>query len=117
MKKEFIHENFFTGHKNRISTVSYICRTASYYRLPLSYLAKRSCADRQFENMTQIWLAGDHYKWRAMRTCSVDEKYITGNASDWEKFEKWANTVPKTIRNPLFHWTHLELKRPFEFLI
>jgi len=63
--------------------------------------------------MTQIWLAGDHYKWRAMRTCGVDERFITGNASDWEKFELWACTVPKTIRNPLFHWTHLELNRPF----
>jgi glucuronate isomerase len=63
--------------------------------------------------MTQIWLAGDHYKWRAMRACGVDERYITGAASDWEKFEMWAKTVPKTIRNPLYHWTHMELKRPF----
>lgn len=69
--------------------------------------------NRRFDNMTQIWLAGDHYKWRAMRTCGVDERFITGNASDWEKFEKWAETVPRTIRNPLYHWSHLELKRPF----
>jgi len=69
--------------------------------------------DRRFENMTQIWLAGDHYKWRAMRACGVDERYITGSAGDWEKFEMWARTVPKTIRNPLYHWTHFELKRPF----
>lgn len=69
--------------------------------------------DRRFDTMTQIWLAGDHYKWRAMRTCGVDERYITGSASDWEKFEMWARTVPKTIRNPLYHWTHFELKRPF----
>lgn len=70
-------------------------------------------ADRRFGTMTEIWLAGDHYKWRAMRACGVDEKYITGNASDWEKFEKWAETVPRTLRNPLYHWTHLELRRPF----
>ncbi len=69
--------------------------------------------NRRFQNLTEIWLAGDHYKWRAMRTCGVDERYITGNASDWEKFEKWAETVPKTLRNPLYHWTHMELKRPF----
>ncbi len=69
--------------------------------------------DRQFDNLTQIWLSGDHYKWRAMRANGVDEHYITGGASDWEKFEKWAETVPFTLRNPLYHWTHLELKRYF----
>ena len=67
----------------------------------------------QFENITRIWLYGDHYKWRAMRANGVDESFITGDAPDWEKFEKWAETVPQTIRNPLYHWTHLELKRFF----
>jgi glucuronate isomerase len=70
-------------------------------------------SNRSFDNLTQIWLAGDHYKWRAMRTCGVDERFITGDASDREKFQKWAETVPKTLRNPLYHWTHLELRRPF----
>ncbi|MEL7588618.1 MAG: glucuronate isomerase [Prolixibacteraceae bacterium] len=69
--------------------------------------------DRRFRNMTEIWLYGDHYKWRAMRTNGVDERFCTGDASDWEKFEKWAETVPHTLRNPLYHWTHLELKRFF----
>ncbi|OON69830.1 glucuronate isomerase [Hymenobacter sp. CRA2] len=69
--------------------------------------------DKQFDNLTQIWLYGDHYKWRAMRTNGIDERYITGDASDWEKFEKWAETVPQTLRNPLYHWTHLELQRYF----
>ena len=69
--------------------------------------------DKQFENITQIWLYGDHYKWRGMRTNGIDEKYCTGDASDWEKFEKWAETVPYTLRNPLFTWTHLELKMFF----
>ena len=69
--------------------------------------------DRKFNTITEIWLAGDHYKWRAMRTNGVDEKYCTGKASDWEKFEKWAETVPYTVRNPLYHWTHLELKKFF----
>ncbi|TJZ62310.1 glucuronate isomerase [Sphingobacterium olei] len=66
-----------------------------------------------FENLTQVWLYGDHYKWRAMRTNGVDERYITGDASDFEKFQKWAETVPYTMRNPLYHWTHLELQRYF----
>ncbi|MCM1452678.1 MAG: glucuronate isomerase [Clostridium sp.] len=70
--------------------------------------------DHVFENLSKIWLEGDHYKWRAMRTNGVDEKYITGkDSTDWEKFEKWAETVPYTMRNPLYHWTHLELKTAF----
>jgi glucuronate isomerase len=69
--------------------------------------------NRQFRNLYEIWLAGDHYKWRAMRTNGIDERYCTGDASDWEKFEKWAQTVPYTLRNPLYHWTHLELRKPF----
>ncbi|MEJ7738451.1 MAG: glucuronate isomerase [Chitinophagaceae bacterium] len=69
--------------------------------------------DPSFENLTQAWLYGDHYKWRAMRTNGVDESYITGNRSDAEKFEQWATTVPYTLRNPLYHWTHLELQRYF----
>jgi glucuronate isomerase len=69
--------------------------------------------NHRFENLTQIWLAGDHYKWRAMRANGVPERFCTGEATDREKFQKWAETVPKTLRNPLYHWTHLELKRPF----
>jgi glucuronate isomerase len=70
--------------------------------------------DINFENLTQAWLYGDHYKWRAMRTNGVEEKYCTGNASDFEKFQKWSETVPYTLRNPLCHWTHLELQRYFD---
>lgn len=69
--------------------------------------------DYQFKNITELWLGGDHYKWRAMRTNGIDEKYITGDASDKEKFYAWAKTVPYTLRNPLYNWTHLELKRVF----
>ncbi|OOG77739.1 glucuronate isomerase [Algoriphagus sp. A40] len=69
--------------------------------------------NRQFENISKIWLAGDHYKWRAMRTLGISEKFITGDASDTEKFDKWAYTVPYTMRNPLYHWTHMELRRYF----
>lgn len=69
--------------------------------------------DKPFENITQVWLGGDHYKWRAMRGCGIDEKYITGDASDYEKFMKWAECLPYCIGNPLYHWTHLELQRYF----
>ncbi len=71
--------------------------------------------DRKFENITQVWLGGDHYKWRQMRSNGVDEKYITGDASDHDKFVKWAETMEKLIGNPLYHWSHLELQRYFGF--
>ncbi len=77
--------------------------------LPVEEIA----SDKNFDNVTCIWLNGDHYKWRAMRANGVDEHFITGTASDREKFQAWAATVPKTLRNPLYHWTHLELKKPF----
>ncbi|WP_318344694.1 glucuronate isomerase [Flagellimonas baculiformis] len=79
-----------------------------------NHLIPKSISENEvFGNISQVWIAGDHYKWRAMRTMGVDEKYITGNASDEEKFHAWAKTVPHTLRNPLYHWTHLELKRYF----
>jgi len=78
--------------------------------LPVEEIA----SDKRFSNLTQIWLNGDHYKWRAMRANEIDENLITGSASDHEKFLAWAVTVPKTLRNPLYHWTHLELKNPFK---
>ena len=71
--------------------------------------------DRKFENITQVWLGGDHYKWRQMRSNGVDEKYITGDGSDREKFQAWAETLPKLIGNPLYHWSHLELRRYFGY--
>ncbi len=69
--------------------------------------------DHRFSGITELWLGGDHYKWRAMRSNGVEEKYITGDASDWEKFQKWAETMPYCMRNPLYHWTHLELRTAF----
>ena len=77
--------------------------------LPVEEIA----SNKNFENLTRIWLNGDHYKWRAMRANGIDEHFITGSADDFEKFMAWAGTVPKTLRNPLYHWTHLELKKPF----
>ena len=69
--------------------------------------------NHQFKSITELWLGGDHYKWRSMRWNGIPERYCTGDASDWEKFEKWAETVPYTMRNPLYHWTHLELRTCF----
>ncbi len=111
--KQFMDENFiletqtaqtlYHNHAKALPIIDYHCH------IPPKDIAE----DRKFKNLTEIWLEGDHYKWRAMRTNGVDEKYITGNASDEEKFMKWAETVQYTMRNPLYHWTHLELKRPF----
>lgn len=113
MKTPFIHNDFllestharelYHGFAEQLPIIDYHCH------IPPRDIAE----DTRFANLTRIWLNGDHYKWRAMRTCGVDERYITGDASDWEKFQKWAETVPKTLRNPLYHWTHMELKRPF----
>ncbi|MDR0687184.1 MAG: glucuronate isomerase [Prevotellaceae bacterium] len=112
--KKFLDDNFlletataerlYHQHAAKMPIADYHCH------LNPEFIAK----DRQFDNLGQIWLEGDHYKWRAMRTNGVDERYCTGkDTSDWEKFEKWAETVPYTMRNPLYHWTHLELKAAF----
>jgi len=112
--KKFLDENFLLQTKTAeklyheyakgMPIIDYHCH------LPQQQIAE----DRQFENLTQIWLYGDHYKWRAMRTNGVEEAYCTGNKKDFEKFKKWAETVPYTLRNPLYHWTHLELQRYFD---
>src|SRR6202166_4882587 len=81
------------------------------YHCPLS--PQDIAENRRFGNLFEIWLEGDHYKWRAMRANGVAEKYITGDAPPYEKFVDWARTVPYTLRNPLYHWTHLELQRYF----
>ena len=70
-------------------------------------------SDARFDNLAQLWLAGDHYAWRAMRASGIDERYISGDAPDWEKFQKWAETVPQTLGNPLYHWVHMALQKPF----
>jgi glucuronate isomerase len=111
--KKFLDENFLLQNKTAQDLYHQYAKhqpIIDYHcHLPQSQIA----ADHQFENLTQIWLNGDHYKWRAMRTNGVNESYITGNKSDFEKFEAWAKTVPYTLRNPLYHWTHLELQRYF----
>ncbi|MCE6990566.1 glucuronate isomerase [Dyadobacter sp. CY323] len=113
-QKTFISEDFllrsetarilYHEYAKEMPIIDYHCH------LPPDQIA----GDKQFENLTQIWLYGDHYKWRAMRANGINERYCTGDASDWEKFEQWAGTVPYTMRNPLYHWTHLELLRYFD---
>jgi len=109
----FITENFLLQNDAAVTLYHQYARhmpIIDYHcHLPPEQIAR----DHKFANLTQAWLYGDHYKWRAMRAGGVPERYCTGDASDWEKFEKWAEIVPKTLRNPLYHWTHLELKRPF----
>jgi Glucuronate isomerase len=112
--KNFLDENFLLQNKTAqklfhdfakdMPIIDYHCH------LPPQQLAE----DHRFENLTQVWLYGDHYKWRAMRANGIDESYCTGNKSDREKFQQWAATVPYTLRNPLYHWTHLELQRYFD---
>jgi glucuronate isomerase len=113
-KKAFIHDDFlletefasnlYHNYSAKQPIIDYHCH------LSPELIAK----DYQFNNITEIWIDGDHYKWRAMRTLGVDERFITGDASPKEKFIQWASCVPKLIRNPLYHWTHLELKRYFD---
>ncbi|HIF84812.1 MAG TPA: glucuronate isomerase [Flavobacteriaceae bacterium] len=113
-KTNFIHDNFllendfaeqlYHNFAKEMPIIDY------HNHLPPQEIAE----NKIFNNITKIWINGDHYKWRAMRTLGVDEKFITGDASDKEKFMQWAKTVPYTMRNPLYHWTHLELARYFD---
>ena len=111
--KPFIHENFLLGNETaeKLYHMYAVNQPIIDFHCHLSpaFIAE----DHQFTNLTQAWLEGDHYKWRAMRTNGISEKYCTGNGSDEEKFKKWAETVPATVGNPLYHWTHLELARYF----
>ena len=111
--KPFINDDFLLGNKTAVRLYHLYSE-----RLPIidfhCHLSPAMIAEnRQFKNLCQAWLEGDHYKWRAMRANGIDEMYCTGSAPDREKFSKWAKTVPATIGNPLYHWTHLELARYF----
>lgn len=109
MDKDFLLESetakeLYHNHAKNLPIIDYHCHLDP----------KMIADDHRFRSITELWLGGDHYKWRAMRANGVEEKYITGtDTSDWEKFEKWAETVPYTMRNPLYHWTHLELRTAF----
>ncbi|MEZ4906468.1 MAG: glucuronate isomerase [Saprospiraceae bacterium] len=110
----FIHDDFLLSNKTAIKLYHEYASEMPIIDYHNHLIPQLITEDHSFDNITQVWLYGDHYKWRAMRTLGVDESYITGNKTDKEKFEQWAKTVPYTLRNPLFHWTHLELKRYFD---
>ncbi|KAF2340231.1 glucuronate isomerase [Flavobacterium tistrianum] len=114
MSQKFIHDNFLLENKYAEELYHNYSKNQPiidyHNHLNPQFIAE----DKIFENITQVWINGDHYKWRAMRTLGINEQFVTGNGSDKDKFLNWGKTVPYTMRNPLYHWTHLELARYFD---
>ncbi len=113
MDTPFLPENFLLSNPTSRSLYFELAESLPIFDYHCHIPATEIAENRQFKNLTQIWLAGDHYKWRAMRANGVPEQFITGGASDYDKFLAYARTVPATLRNPLYHWTHIELRRYF----
>ena len=111
--KDFLDEHFLLNTKTAQTLYHQYAKQMPVIDYHCHLLPAQIANDYQFKNITEAWLYGDHYKWRAMRTNGIDESYVTGDRSDLEKFQQWAATVPYTLRNPLYHWTHLELQRYF----
>lgn len=111
--KPFLDENFLLENKFAIELYESFARDLPIIDYHCHLPVKEIAENRIFSNLSEIWLHGDHYKWRAMRANGIPEAFITGEKTDAEKFTAWAATVPRTVRNPLFHWTHLELQRYF----
>ena len=111
--KDFIHDDFLLGSKAARKLYHQYAAAEPIFDYHCHISPKDIAENRQFKNLFEIWLEGDHYKWRAMRSNGVAEKFCTGSAAPMDKFLAWAKTVPHTLRNPLYHWTHLELKRYF----
>lgn len=114
MSKHFIHDNFLLENKFAEELYHQYAKNQPIIDYHNHLSPKLIAQDHVFKNLTDVWINGDHYKWRAMRTFGIPEKFITGDASDREKFLQWGKTVPQTMRNPLYHWTHLELARYFD---
>ncbi len=114
MNQNFIHDHFLLENKWAEELYHNYAKNQPIIDYHNHLSPQLTAEDTIFENITQVWINGDHYKWRAMRTLGINEHFITGKATDREKFEQWAKTVPYTMRNPLFHWTHLELARYFD---
>jgi glucuronate isomerase len=111
--RKFMDENFLLANNTAIDLYNNYAKDMPIIDYHCHLNPKEIFENKKFKNITEAWLYGDHYKWRAMRSNGIDEKFITGNASDYEKFMAWARTMPMTIGNPLYHWTHLELQRYF----
>lgn len=114
MLERFMGENFLLSNETAVRLYHDHAADMPIYDYHCHLSPKEIWEDKSYNNITEVWLYGDHYKWRAMRANGVDEKYITGSGSDYDKFIAWAKTVPYTIGNPLYHWTHLELRRYFD---
>ncbi len=114
MLERFMDENFLLSNETAVRLYHDHAADMPIYDYHCHLSPKEIWEDKSYNNITEVWLYGDHYKWRAMRANGVDEKYITGSGSDYDKFIAWAKTVPYTIGNPLYHWTHLELRRYFD---
>ena len=114
MSKKFIHDNFLLENKYAEELYHGYSKNQPIIDYHNHLPPKQIAEDKVFDNITNVWINGDHYKWRAMRTLGVNEEFITGKGSDKDKFLNWAKTVPYTMRNPLYHWTHLELARYFD---
>ena len=110
---KFIHEDFLLQTKAARRLYHEFAESEPIFDYHCHLPPRDLAANRQFKDLFEIWLEGDHYKWRGMRANGVPERYCTGTATPLEKFQAWAATVPFTLRNPLYHWTHLELKRYF----
>ncbi|HEY8464089.1 MAG TPA: glucuronate isomerase [Bacillota bacterium] len=111
--KAFMDKDFLLNNPTAVELYENYAKDMPIYDYHCHLNPKEIAENKRYRNITEIWLGGDHYKWRAMRAMGIDERYITGDASDYEKFLKWAETIPNCIGNPLYHWTHLELKRFF----
>lgn len=113
--KQFLDENFLLNTPTAVKLFHDYSKNLPIIDYHCHINPKEIAEDRQFSNIHELWLGGDHYKWRLMRSAGVDEKYITGDASPREKFNAWAKTLSKAIGNPLYHWSHLELQRYFDY--
>ncbi|WP_163193457.1 glucuronate isomerase [Clostridium thermarum] len=111
--KKFMDKKFLLSTETAVSLYENHAKSLPIIDYHCHLSPQEICENKQFKNITEAWLYGDHYKWRAMRAYGIEEKYITGHADDYEKFMAWAKVIPMTIGNPLYHWTHLELQRFF----
>ncbi|MCM1989158.1 glucuronate isomerase [Oceanirhabdus seepicola] len=111
--KKFMDDNFLLNNNAAIELYHNHARKMPIYDYHCHLSSKEIAENKSYKNITELWLGGDHYKWRAMRSNGIEEKFITGNANDYDKFKAWAKTMPCCIGNPLYQWSHLELKRYF----
>ncbi len=111
--RPFIHDDFLLESPVAVELYHRYARNLPIVDFHCHLSPDQIAENHRFRSLTEVWLEADHYKWRAMRTNGIAERLCTGDASDWEKFEAWAATVPETLRNPLYHWTHAELRKPF----